>query len=64
MPENPANQCTSCPLVTSINEKTCKNPPLASVGNPLQATDSKGYRAFSEAHAGRGAGLIWIDEIS
>ena len=64
MPENPANQCTSCPLVTSINEKTCKRLPLIDVGNSFQATDTKGYRGFRGARSGPDAAPIPVDENS
>ncbi len=50
MPENPANQCTSCPLVTSINEKTRQSILKERVGTFPQATDSKGYEGFQGAN--------------
>ena len=43
MPENPGNRCTSCPLVTSKNEKTCRPYSLSRVCMPSQAADIKGY---------------------
>ena len=63
MPENPANQCTSCPLVTSINEKARKGLPQMSVGNFPQTTDTKGYRGVRGARSCACAGLIRLHEI-
>ena len=64
MPENPANQCTSCSLVTSVNEKTCKAYALSAVGKPLQATEIAGYRPLPLTGFSSRGGLFLAYEIS
>ena len=64
MPENLGNRCTSCPLVTSVNEKTCQTGQFPLVVNTLQAADNKGYTLFSGQVLSQGERLNRTYEIS
>ena len=64
MPENLGNRCTSCPLVTSVNEKTCQTGQLQWVGKRFQAADNKGSTLFGRQVLALGAGLNEVYEIS
>ena len=64
MPENPGNQCTSCSLVTSVNEKTCKTRTFLVVGKTLQATEIAGYRPLSRTGFSSREALFSMCEIS
>lgn len=64
MPENLGNRCTSCPLVTSVNEKTCQTGQRQWVGKRFQATDNKGSTLFGRQALAFGTGLSGAYEIS
>lgn len=64
MPENLGNRCTSCPLVTSVNEKTCQTGQRQWVGKRFQATDNKGSTLFGRQALALGTGLSGAYEIS
>jgi len=64
MPENLGNRCTSCPLVTSVNEKTCQTDQRQWVGKRFQAADNKGSTLFGRQALALGTGLSGAYEIS
>ena len=64
MPENPGNQCTSCWLVTSINEKSCKKLRPWQAEKALQAPENKGYKQSWRSDLGFWLSLILLYEIS
>lgn len=64
MPENLGNRCTSCPLVTSVNEKTCQTGQRQWVEKRFQATDNKGSTLFGRQALALGTGLSGAYEIS
>ena len=64
MPENPVNQCTSCWLVTSINEKSCKTQRFFRTKNALQAPENKGYNRSWLSGSRFWLSLILMYEIS
>ena len=64
MPENLGNRCTSCLLVTSVNEKTCQTGQRQWVGKRFQAADNKGSTLFGRQALALGTGLSGAYEIS